>query len=393
MNDFCALGIERAFAEKLAARAITQPTAVQRLVIKPLLEGQSVIFRSATGTGKTLAYLLPALQRVLACPDGESPGPGPSLLVCAPTFELCSQIKNEADLLLCGNHAVALLVGSADLGRQIDSLKKNRPLAVVGNPGRLLLLAKMGKLKFHSLHFLVLDEADRLSAKECLEETRELAQIVIGKPRGQELRLTVAACSATVSARTREALHPLLDGAQLLETDDHEVLRERIGHWAIFSESRRKTQTLASFLAAAKPKKALVFTGRSYDAGKLVAALHKRGIAADGLYGGMGKQERKTAIDRFRSGKAPVLVSSDLAARGLDIPGISHVIALETSENSETYIHRAGRTGRAGKRGIMVSIGDELEMRRLSALENKLGITVHPKELYNGRVVSPCTAW
>ena len=389
MNDFCTLGITGVFAEKLAARAITRPTAVQRLVIKPLLEGHSVIFRSATGTGKTLAYLLPALQRVLADLDAESPRPGPSLLVCAPTIELCAQIKSEADLVLGGEHTVALLVGSADMGRQIDTLKKNRPLVVVGNPGRLLLLAKMGKLKFHSLRFLVLDEADRLSAKECIEEMRELARIIGGKTRGRELQLTVAACSATVSAKTREALHPLLDGAQLLETDEHEVLRERIEHWAIFSESRRKTQTLASFFAAAQPKKALVFTGRSYDAGKLVAALHKRGIAAEGLYGGMDKNERKTAIDRFRSGKAAVLVSSDLAARGLDIPGISHVIALETGENGETYIHRAGRTGRAGKRGIMVSIGDEVEMHRLAVVEKKLGIVVYPKELHNGRVCKP----
>ena len=389
MNDFCALGITNAFAEKLSARAITQPTAVQRMVIGPLLEGHSVIFRSATGTGKTLAYLLPALQRVLDGLDLQPPRSGPALVVCAPTLELCSQIKREAELVLGEQHGVALLTGSADLGRQIDALKKGRPLVAVGNPGRLLLLAKMGKLTFHGLRFLVLDEADRLCAKECLEEMRELAQIIVGKPGGQELRLTVAACSATVSAKTREALHPLLDGALLLETDDHEVLRERIEHWAIFSEGRRKTQTLASFFAAAHPKKALVFTGRSYDAGKLVAALHQRRIAAEGLYSGMGKTERKTAIDRFRSGKAAVLVSSDLAARGLDIPAITHVIALETSDNKDTYIHRAGRTGRAGKRGIMVTIGDELEMHRLAALEKKLGIVVYPKELYNGKVCKP----
>ena len=389
VNNFCDLGVASAFAEKLAQRSITQPTAVQRMVIKPLLEESSVIFRSATGTGKTFAYLVPALQRVLADIADGAPRPGPSLLICAPTFELCAQIKREADFLLDGKHGVALLVGSTDIGRQIDTLKKDRPLAAVGNPGRLLLLAKMGKLKFHSLRFLVLDEADRLCAKECLEEMNALTEIIIGKSRGRELQLTVAACSATVSAKTRETLRPLLDGAQLLETDEHEVLRERIEHWAIFSESRRKTQTLVSFLAAAKPKKTLVFSGRSYDAGKVVAALHKRRIAAAGLYGGMDKRERKTAIDNFRSGKAAVLVSSDLAARGLDIPDVSHVIALETSDNKETYIHRAGRTGRAGKRGIMVTIGDEVEMHRLAALEKKLGIAVHPKELFNGRVCKP----
>jgi superfamily II DNA/RNA helicase len=401
MDDFVTLGILPAFTDKLAERSITHPTAVQRLVIPPLLEGKSVIFRSATGTGKTFAYLIPALQRILAAPD--TARSGPALLICAPTFELCSQIKSEIDFLLAGENSAVktlLLIGSVNLSRQIDSLKKSKPLIVVGNPGRLLLLAKMGKLKFRSLVFLVLDEADRLTANECREEMNALAHY-IAKESGrfqeeppEKIPLTVAACSATVSAATKESLLPLLDGATLLQTDEHEILRERIEHWAIFSEGRRKTQTLISFLVAAKPKKALVFTGRSYDAGKVIAALQRHAIAAAGLYSGMDKQERKNAVDRFRSGKAErkkvaVLVSSDLAARGLDIPGISHVIALDVSHNGETYIHRAGRTGRAGKRGIMVSVGDEVEMRRLAALEKKLGIVVHPKELFGGRVLTP----
>jgi superfamily II DNA/RNA helicase len=405
MDDFVTLGILPAFTDKLAERSITRPTAVQRLVIPPLLEGKSVIFRSATGTGKTFAYLIPALQRILSAPD--TARSGPAFVICAPTFELCSQIKNEIDFLLTGENSAVkalLLIGSVNLSRQIDSLKKSKPLIVVGNPGRLLLLAKMGKLKFRNLVFLALDEADRLTANECRDEMAALANYIAREserlrkevrcPEEMPIPLTVAACSATVSAATRESLLPLLGNAALLQTDEQEILRERIEHWAIFSEGRRKTQTLISFLAAAKPKKALVFTGRSYDAGKVIAALQRHAVAAAGLYSGMDKQERKNAVDRFRSGKTErkkvaVLVSSDLAARGLDIPGISHVIALDVSHNSETYIHRAGRTGRAGKRGIMVSIGDEVEMRRLAALEKKLGIVVHPKELYQGRVSAP----
>ena len=384
MENFSALGVIPEFADKLAERRITLPTNIQRMVIKPLLDEKSVIFRSATGTGKTFAYLVPALQRILADADSAASASkaGPALLICAPTFELCSQIKNEADFLLDGKHNVALLIGSADMGRQIDALKKNRPLAAVGNPGRLLMLAKMGRLKLHSLRFVVLDEADRLISKECAEDMQELARLIAGRP-------VVAACSATVSARVAEILQPLLDGSEILETDEHEILRERIEHWAIFSESRRKTQTLISFLAALKPKKTLVFAGRSYDAGKLVTAMQRKGIAAAGLFSGMNRKDRKEALDRFRSGKAAVLVSSDLAARGLDIPGISHVIALETNEKKDAYIHRAGRTGRAGKRGIMVTIGDEVEMRRLALLEKKLGIAVHPRELYGGRLYKP----
>jgi superfamily II DNA/RNA helicase len=393
MNDFAGLGALPEFADRLAKKSVMEPTAVQRLVIPKLLEGKSAVFRSATGTGKTLAYLLPGLQRLLCGTDAAYQGP--RLLVCAPTLELCSQIKDEIDFLLEGKSGVnvSLLIGSINLSRQIDGLKKSRPLAVVGNPGRLLLLAKMGKLKLRDLSFLVFDEADRLTAPECRDETTALAGLAAAE---QERRIStnrpgivITACSATVSAKTVELLKPLLDGAELLETDEQEILRDRISHWAIFSEGRRKNQTLVSFLAAAKPKKTLVFTGRSNDAGKTASVLQRRKIAAAALYSGMDKKERREAMERFRSGKAAVLVSSDLAARGLDIPGISHVIALDVSEDKDVYIHRAGRTGRAGKKGVIVSIGDEVEMRRLAALEKKLGIAVYPKELYGGKVCEP----
>jgi len=402
MNNFTELGVLPEFTDRLAKKLITNPTAVQRLVIPKLLAGKSAVFRSATGTGKTLAYLLPGLQLMLG--DTETSYQGPRFLVCAPTLELCSQIKEQIDFLLDGKSGVnvSLLIGSVNLSRQIDSLKKSKPQVVVCNPGRLLLLAKMGKLKLRSLRFLVLDEADRLTAPECLEETSALAQLAVYELKRRASAdltsqtsqtsltgLVIAACSATVSAKTRELLRPLLDDAELLETDEQEILRERISHWAIFSEDRRKAQTLVSFLAAVKPKKALVFTGRSNEAEKITSILQRKKIAATALFSGMDKKDRKEALERFRLGKASVLVSSDLAARGLDIPGISHVIALNVSEDRDVYLHRAGRTGRAGKKGVMASIGDEIEMRRLAVLEKKLGITVYPKELYGGGVREP----
>jgi len=391
MSDFEALGVLPAFAERLASRSITRPTAVQRLAIPPLLRGESVAFRSATGTGKTFAFLLPALQRLLgeAAAGGGGPYLGPGLLVCAPTLELCSQIKGELDFLLAGpggGATAALLIGSVNLDRQIEGLRKGKPLAAVGNPGRLLMLAEKRRLSFRALRFLVLDEADRLAAPESRDETAALARAVA---REAPPPLAVAACSATMSAKTAGLLGPLLEGAGLLATDEREVLRDMIAHWAIFSEGRRKARSLAAFLAAARPRKALVFTGRSWDAGKIAFELQRRGIPAAGLFGGMGKGDRKSALDRFRSGKARVLVSSDLAARGLDIPGVSHVVALDVGEDPDAYVHRAGRTGRAGGRGTMVSIGDEVEMRRLAALEKRLGIAVQPKELRGGRVCAP----
>jgi superfamily II DNA/RNA helicase len=405
IESFADLGAP--FTARLAERNIIKPTDIQRRVIPLIASGESVLFRSATGTGKTFAYLLPMLQHLLQqmlpqhSEKNTSASAWPSLLILAPTYELCSQIKSEADFLLKGIETSSLtahlLIGQVSMNRQIETLKKDKPAIVVGNPGRILQLTRMGKLKFRGLQFLVLDEGDRLTADDLTGETGELIKMIQraadhgeAQDETQNAGLLAVSCSATLSAKSKERIISLLQkNPKIVETEEQEILRERIEHWAIFSEGRRKINTLRSFLAAAKPKKALIFSGRGEEAGNIVAQLQHHKISAAGLYGDMDKKGRKEAIDGFRSGKISVLVSSDLAARGLDISGITYVIALDVSENEETYIHRAGRTGRAGKRGVMVSIGDEEEMQRLSRLEKRLGLTVYPKELYQGKVAAP----
>jgi superfamily II DNA/RNA helicase len=406
------LGVLPFFSARLGRRNIYKPTDIQQKVIPELLEGRSLAFRSATGTGKTFAYLVPLVQRLVsdAGPAEGAAGAyaGPAILILAPTSELCSQIKAEADFLL-GESAPAapaedpadsrlpaaarlpvagLLIGSGNLKRQIETLKKDRPAVAVGNPGRLLLLAKMGKLRFGGLCSLVFDEGDRLAADDLRGEPLDLLEGLARSRSGGIPGLVRAACSATLSLKNLESLLPLVgEDLAVVETDEQEILRERIQHWAIWSEGRRKVETLRSFLAAAQPEKALIFTGRSWDAEHIVPRLGHLPAAA--LYGHMEKKRRRGAVAAFRSGKVRLLVSSDLAARGLDIPGITHVIALDVPPEADLYTHRAGRTGRAGKRGIMVSIGDETEMRRLALIEKRLGLTVYPKELCRGRIVAP----
>jgi superfamily II DNA/RNA helicase len=400
-EGFAGLGIDPFFISRLGERDIKVPTEIQKRVIPRLLGGGNLIFRSATGTGKTFAYLLPLIQRFLFPPvttgdagqpdpaGRDKPGSWPLLLVCAPTYELCAQIKGEADFLLSGLAPLkaGLVIGSANMGRQIEGLKRDRPELIVGNPGRILRIAGMGKLKLSRVRALVLDEGDRLVSDELLEETRQLTDLL-----GRD-RLSLA-CSATMAEKSRSRLLPLLGDPAAgppgwEETPDREVLGERISHWALYSEERRKIGALRSFIAAAKVKKALVFTGRGGQVGNIVTQLQYHHIPAEGLYRDMDKQKRKSALENFRAGRIAILVSSDLAARGLDIPGISHVISLDTGEDPQAYLHRAGRTGRAGRQGIMVSIGDEEELRRLAGLEKKLGITVYPKVLYGGKVVDP----
>ena len=389
---FEALGVLPFFIERLFERGITKPSKIQEEVIPLLLKDEKLIFRSPTGTGKTFAYLLPLLGRFVGLGDQEAKRPkGPAILVCAPTYELCSQIKAEADFLLRGTrHRAALIIGQANMARQLEDLKRINPLIVVGNPGRLLLLARMHRLYLSDLRYVVLDEGDRLVSDELLEETRELLALVNQK--GGKIFL---ACSATFSAKSRERLLPLMgEGVQTLDSRG-DILREMVEHWAFFSQEREKIQTLRSFINAANPKnkkksfKALIFTARGRDVGKIVSQLQSRGLGAAGLWGEMKKGARKQALDDFRSGRISLMVTSDLAARGLDIPGISHIVALDLGEDPDSYIHRAGRTARAGMKGIMVTIGHEGEMRRLAALEKRLGITVYPKELYYGKICTP----
>ena len=402
-DSFSSLGISSFLCEALKKRNIVSPTEIQRKVIPRLLSGENFLFRSATGTGKTFAYLLPLLERLMGSAGAQRGKP--LFLIAAPTFELCSQIKSEADFLLAGAPFpvhTALLIGSASLGRQTEILKKDRPELIVGNPGRILALARQRKLKLDNVRFLVLDEGDRLVHDELFGETSEMVSLLRSSLR--DAALQSAACSATIPAKSRERLHTLLGllpvsagGVSVVDDSIENVLTEKVEHWAFFSPVREKIDLLRSLIAALRPAgkkssasvKALIFTSRANQVENIASRLKHHKLPADGLSGAMDKSRRKDVLDAFRAGRIRFLVSSDLAARGLDIQDISHVIALDVSEDKDVYLHRAGRTARAGKSGVMISIGTEGEMRRLAALEKNMGITIYPKELYGGRILAP----
>lgn len=380
MKSFEELGVDRLVIDKLAEKGIREPTAVQERVLPPALAGRDLAFRSATGTGKTYAYLVPVVQ---GCREA---GRGPAAVVCAPTYELCAQIKAEADFVLSafeGLGKAVLLTGDANIARQIDRLKSDKPRVVVGTPGRMAQLERMGKLKLGSVRFLVLDEADRLVADELLDATREL----VGRLPAE--RVTFA-CSATLSRKARGRFAPFMRGDALSEElDDSEILKSMIEHLAFYAERRKKIAALRSFLLAAKGDKTLVFIDDASQVPSVTAQLRYKDFPATGLSGGMDKVARKKAIDDFRAGRAKILVTSDLAARGLDVADVGHVVELDVPESAEAYAHRAGRTARAGRKGVMATIGDEVELRRLASLEKKLGIAVYPKVLYKGEIRTP----
>ncbi|WP_294427691.1 DEAD/DEAH box helicase [uncultured Treponema sp.] len=385
-KDFASLEIEEKYIEKLAGFQITEPTAVQSQAIPEILKGTSLLFQSETGTGKTLAYLLPLLQNIEKI---DNPKKEVRIVIISPTIELASQIKTQVQLVT--DSKAALFVGGAPIKRQAETLKE-KPLVVIGGPARLLELFHLKKLKLDGAMAVVLDEVDRLISPELRDETIELICAM-------KKDIQLIAASATITKSTRQILqNTRIKQNGTTESDlktlflpPEDVLRKRITHYALFAETRDKIDTLRKLLIAEKPEKALIFTSKIDQVANIVSKLKYKNIECYALTAKTEKTERKATIDRFRSGKIKILVTSDLVARGMDIPNISHVIQMDMPSDDDFFIHRAGRTARMGKTGINIVIGDGYEMRKYAAIEKKLKITVYPRMLYKGKLVDPNT--
>lgn len=357
--------------QKLSENGITQATNVQNEVIPVIAAGKNVIFQSETGTGKTYAYLLPLVNKI----EEDADTTKLRVIICAPTFELASQINLAAKKIT--DRKTALLIGGAPLKRQFETLKE-KPQIVIGTAARLVELIRLKKLKVQDLYCAVFDECDRLLKKESFEDTDNLRNCL---PK----ECQIIGCSATIN----KAARIFFADAENIKMQDEFILSKRIEHWAIYAELREKIDFLRKFLAAENPGKALIFTSRSDQVENIYKKLTYKHIDCAALYAKADKQERKSAIDRFRSGKCKILITSDLGARGLDIPDITHIIQMDLPEDDDFFIHRAGRTARAGKSGINVVIGDEFELRRYATLEKKFGLTVYPKQIRNGKITKP----
>lgn len=357
--------------ERLEQIGIKEPTKVQDKIIPIIFEGKNIIFQSETGTGKTYAYSLPLVSKLEQDEDKMKV----RILIVSPTFELSSQINSAIKLIT--NRKTALFIGGSPLKRQIETLK-DKPQIVIGTAARLVELIRLKKLKINELSAVIFDECDRLIKKESFEDTETLRSLVPSTAQ-------IIACSATISKQV-QLFFPKTD--QIIMPQEN-ILKKNITHWALFSERRDKIETLRKFLNAENPSKVLIFTSRADQVENIYTKLKFKKIDCMALHAKEDKMTRKAAIDKFRSGKTKILITSDLAARGLDIQNISHVIQMDLPSDEDFFVHRSGRTARAGKTGINVVIGDEYELNQFAALEKKLGIIVYPKEIYNGKVITP----
>lgn len=379
LTNFIDLGICEQLNQKLQENNLTNPTAVQKQVIPELLQKKSVLFQSETGTGKTLAFLLPILQKL------NENDKSAEVIILSPTHELSSQIKSEIKKI--SDVKTILCIGGTPLKRQIENLK-DKPKIIIGSAVRIKELIFLKKIKTQNINTIVFDEIDRLIEPEIRDDTIELLKLLNSD-------VQVIGCSATIKPNLKKIFETALATMRENSTIDfielplEDILQKKITHWAIFAEQRNKIDTLRSLINAIKPEKLLIFTSKTDQVANITQKLQFKKIDCVGLHSKTDKIQRKSIIDRFKSGKTKILITSDLAARGLDIQGITHIVQMDLPSNDDFFIHRAGRTGRAGNNGTNIVIGDAYEMKKYANLEKKLKIIVYPKALHSGKIIDP----
>ncbi|OGF13982.1 MAG: hypothetical protein A2W00_04970 [Candidatus Eisenbacteria bacterium RBG_16_71_46] len=373
---FAELDLRAELVLALAKQHITEPTPIQVAALPVLMAGKDAYLNAETGTGKTLAYLLPIFCRLDVAKQATQ------VVIVAPTHELAIQIQRQCcDLAQNAGYPIRslLLIGGTALDRQIDKLKQ-KPHIVVGSPGRILELIRMGRLKTQGVWSVVIDEADRLLIHESLPAVRAIIQ---GAPRTCQLIFA----SATEQRESAEAIAALAPDLVLLRAGAGPV-NENIEHLYLVCEERDKPEQLRKLLHALRPERAMVFVHRGETAERVAARLAHHKIPVADLHAARDKRDRKRAMDDFRSGEVRVLIASDVGAHGLDIKGVTHIVNLDVPTQSKAYLHRVGRTARAGEKGQAVTLMTADEARLVRRYESELGIVMHHVRLREGRVIS-----
>ena len=360
---FAELGVPPELVAVLEKLRIRKPTAIQEAALPWLFEGKDAYLYAPTGTGKTLAYLLPVFARI------DPADAAMQVLILAPTHELAIQIQRVCGELTTSVKTI-LLVGGTSLERQIEKLRKG-PHVAIGTLGRIDELIRMGKLKTTKLRALIVDEADRLWVPENAKALKALLAP------GRQL----ICASATIPAP--DAGIPDLDVMQAGE----EPVNENIEHFYLVCEEREKPAVLRKLLHALQPERAMVFVKKGETVEDVATRLAHHKVPAVALHAAGDKFLRKRAMDAFRSGEVPVMVASDVGARGLDILGVTHVINLDAPTQSMAYLHRVGRSARGDSSGQAVTLVTMAELNLIRRYEAELGILIQAMRLREGRMI------
>ncbi len=372
---FDSFGLPAALVQALNTRGLAAPLPVQAQAFPVLMAGKSATLVSRTGSGKTLAYLLPILAGI------DSGSQHIQAVVLAPTHELAMQITRVATEL--SREAglgvrVQALIGGAAASRQIEGLKK-KPHLVIGSAGRMTHLLELGKLKLKEAAWLVLDEADRLLIEESLEHIRKIT----GQLGAATRFVFVSATEGPATTRIARGLAPDLSVVRA-----QDGISPDIRHCYLVCEERDKIDWLRKALRGLSPERALVFAHRGASAERMAERLEHHGLSVADLHGAHDKFQRQAALDDFRQGRARTLIASDIAARGLDIFGVELVVNVDVPSQSRDYLHRAGRTGRAGATGLVLSLMTEAESRLAKRYAQDLDIALEQVRLVRGALVA-----
>lgn len=376
VDSFDKLGLNNNLIEGLKKAAIINPTPIQSKVIPIALEKKDLIGESQTGSGKTLAYLLPLFQNI------DSSKREMQALILAPTHELVMQIDSEIKLLSENSQTGITstpIIGEVNAKRQIEKLKE-KPHIIVGSVGRVLELISQKKIKAHTIKTIVLDEADNLLAKDKLSTIKNIIKTTL---RDRQLM----AFSATIHEETLTLAKNLMKEPEVIKIEDTNTVNENIEHMYFLSDPREKIETLRKLIASINPKRAIVFLNRNEEVDLATVKLKYHHINAEGIYSNTSKEDRKKALEGFRNGKVQLLISSDIAARGLDVKDVTHIFNLNLPSDPKEYLHRSGRTGRAGDFGTSISIISPVELSLIKKYEKNLNIKFQPKKIIKGKIL------
>lgn len=386
-TTFRSLGILSETAEALEAVGIVHPFPIQEMTLPVALAGNDIIGQAKTGTGKTLGFGLPLLERVTVAADveagrakAEDLPDGPQALIVVPTRELCQQVTN--DLLTAGkvrNVRVLAIYGGRAYEPQVEALKKGVDI-VVGTPGRLLDLAGQRKLNLKSVRALVLDEADEMLDLGFLPDVERIMAML--PPKRQTMLFSATMPGAVINLARRYMSQPT--HIRATSPDDEGATVANITQHIFRAHSMDKPELVSRILQADGRGLAMIFCRTKRTAADIADQLAQRGFASGAVHGDLGQGAREQALRAFRNGKVDVLVCTDVAARGIDVDGVTHVINYQSPEDEKTYLHRVGRTGRAGKTGIAITLVDWDDIPRWKLINKALDLPFdEPEETYS----------
>ncbi|MDE4084678.1 DEAD/DEAH box helicase [Planococcus maritimus] len=356
MVKFTELNISETTLKSVRRMGFEEATPIQEGTIRLGMEGKDIIGQAQTGTGKTTAFGIPLIEKI-DTRDGNVQG-----LVIAPTRELAIQVSEELyNLGKDKNVRILSVFGGQEIGRQIRALK-NRPQIIVGTPGRLIDHINRRTLKLDNVNTLVLDEADEMLNMGFIEDIQSIMSNV------PETRQTLL-FSATMPDPIRRIAEKFMKTPEIVKIKSKEMTVENIEQFYVKSVEREKFDILSRLLNVQQPELAIVFGRTKRRVDELAKALNLRGYLAEGIHGDLSQAKRMSVLKQFKANKIDILVATDVAARGLDISGVSHVYNFDIPQDPESYVHRIGRTGRAGKKGVAVTFVTPREMGYLSIVE------------------------